>query len=1131
MGEYEVALDSPEILDLYSGSNNIEKCHNVEKSDDEGAGEKDDDDKEDRDAKNQELAASDDKGGGKEGVNDDNNMEGKAEILKEGWQTRILRHHDKIIRAKNHANSNPTISSLAPSTTTPGIQTKPTSSATIELSAIPPPALISALRQIFGTVSSPNLQDLLNSTGGEIADNSNINNNDGKGDKEESVNTLPSLLHAVVDHNVFKGNSSVLPAPIDNDIDDTDDSLGQRGKKANVKRAWKSLFELTNDGETNQSGGEKGKEDDDTSIINRDESDRPDIASGGMNVEKGEVRRVPAAANLESILGNACRDILQGNGTQNSRVHGLLIAALSVMTGCVCSQEDLEKLNHLGELSKDGSSMLSSPPTTSASAGTEGTLQVGALLSILPKDDDDTPTDFALNDELLEYFVNASATYEERIEIQKANLFKSRTPISTTPLITDSTTPLPRHGSGDGSEVVEAKKSDSDDSAPAINENLSSESTMPPLINRPSESSESNNEGEDLSANEEAEFNRLFQNIVDIVSDQIDDDENTSSNENDDRHLMEDQSESEHEIIDSDEDYEDGEEHDSESEGEDDEDLARALALSLAAAIGADSSDSSQSEDSSSHQSDEGSSGEGGSNTPPAAKNEMSNAAARKEQEDNSTPLPRLPIPPSISLLPNYYTDLEKEDKESDEGNLLLTDLSVVFEPSALSTFGQLPASNVLLHLLSAVLRLMQGHKSTDDNSGDAISAASTGENTFAPDSTTVSLLLASIQILSHLRSSAMAMLCDLLADAAMEESFPPKDDPAGVEFAVVSGAPDSLESKGLNRKAAAAAESASLRHKATLKLVELWKKKIAFYSATCYLNLRCLRIMIGRYTQQRDITELRVDQDAVERQPISISTKTRLALLSVLSYFHSSETSKTFQSFTVKMETLYTKCNCIICTEELHQGFFIVSLCNESLYLWASALSLLYSDHASRVELLGGMLASVPSSSTVGSKIDKWPWTEDDLQSFKLDVLCKRLRVCDMLDHFVAPPMINIAEADNQEGDETTHAHHFNVPETSLSVISLLTTFIKSSPSKGDSNVTKFYLALCQRAMSNLLLWNDLSSSSNDESGGSAWEDGSLQLKVNPSKFHFDSSKCADSISAASPSSSPAITANQRAT
>ena len=59
MGEYEVALDSPEILDLYSGSNNIEKCHNVEKSVDEGAGAKDDDDREDRDAKNQEVAASD----------------------------------------------------------------------------------------------------------------------------------------------------------------------------------------------------------------------------------------------------------------------------------------------------------------------------------------------------------------------------------------------------------------------------------------------------------------------------------------------------------------------------------------------------------------------------------------------------------------------------------------------------------------------------------------------------------------------------------------------------------------------------------------------------------------------------------------------------------------------------------------------------------------------------------------------------------------------------------------------------------------------------------------------------------------------------------------------------------------
>jgi hypothetical protein len=253
-------------------------------------------------------------------------------------------------------------------------------------------------------------------------------------------------------------------------------------------------------------------------------------------------------------------------------------------------------------------------------------------------------------------------------------------------------------------------------------------------------------------------------------------------------------------------------------------------------------------------------------------------------------------------------------------------------------------------------------------------------------------------------------------------------------------------------------------------------------------------------------------------------------------------------------------------CANSQHDQFLVAALRTESLCLWGWSLPLLYPDHSARVRLLQSLLDSSQSSSVAAleagdSRDDSTDWSDQELLSRKLDILCKRLRASDLLHCFMATPVIvgNSVDAkfnDNQEGrtnQTSTATQQDSGRQNPLPTISLLSTAIIERSRQGrnnrSDNLNKFYLALCQQAMSNLLLWNGLFISSNDANdhdisggrelsaspgtaggNGSHWTDtGSLQ--VNPTKFHFDSGKCADSISVVSPSGLPAVTANQRAT
>lgn len=122
----------------------------------------------------------------------------KEPTLREGWETRILRHHDKIIRAKN--NSNTTNMGKVRESTMGVIPLKPTLAAAPN--AMPPPSLISALRQVFGSASSHNLQDLMDKMG----ETSDVPDGDSAG----KMSTLPSLLYTISNHNVFVGSATEL---------------------------------------------------------------------------------------------------------------------------------------------------------------------------------------------------------------------------------------------------------------------------------------------------------------------------------------------------------------------------------------------------------------------------------------------------------------------------------------------------------------------------------------------------------------------------------------------------------------------------------------------------------------------------------------------------------------------------------------------------------------------------------------------------------------------------------------------------------------------------------------------------------------------------------------------------------
>jgi len=1155
----------------------------------------------------------------------------------EGSEERILRHHDKIIRAKNinynarqmllkqqqqdpnqqqqqqqqqlrdklpatsdssGGNDGDTasgeggdggvtssFSGVAPNTSavanTAAAAVASSPAPNVTTNAVPPPQLVSALRQIFGTASSSNLQDLMADASANTDDMNNKGNVDSgnggydaddndageKRQHSENVNVLPSLLAAVLNHETFVG-----PPPSTPSTTTARPSVVESETVSQIKRDLKNFFgdEFDEDEE---------EEDNDETSVDKDEGMEEDAKTplddrgeGPHASSTPPPQLPPSAANMEAIIGNVCRSMLNKSDKSpptKCLVHGVLIAILSILTGCLLSEEDLENLG-LGEDSHLLLQQEHLPSSTLDAAGNSDSsfLQVGAVLSMLRSSssrgtsdvvnnhDKNVIDEFSLDEKLLKYFADASSTYEERIEIQKANLF--------------SKLPTP-----------ELSKSEDD-----------AKSDLPPLIDSVDDSSD-DADGDETDV-DQSDVNR--ENSEDIpIFDEGGDNEARNASKSDDEHEGNSSDSSDSDNVQEGE----NDRHDSDGGGggesgnnfnNDDEDeesmlLQRALALSLAAAVGSGVSDESDAD-------------EGGNTsiaTPPSLAPLRDLDSDSSEKENTSDDLPPLPTPPPLSMLPIHDKIITEAYEQEDENkavkcNSSEEESSSVFDPSALSSFGNLPAAQVLLHLQRFVLDIMQngtkgvseesrsefesimspggmgspffGPQTPSFSSAKARDTASEQEafDDFAPDSITASLLFASLHLSNYLRNAAVAMLSEIVRDTTeivdeyhsdeleiseqdikiansneSEDPLPDKDDPA------LGATLDSFESKGMQRKAAAAAHFATLRHETKQKLVLLWSKKVSLYSICCLLSMRCLRIFMGRWIQKGMNSSS--NEDAV-----FMSTKTRLGLAAILSNFYSSSTSSTFENLQHSMSRFSEDYKAA--GDGPKNQFLVASLCSESILLWGASLSFLYPDHTARVDLLCELvrnkaLSSAKSLIDVFSSVEDnqklFRWSDSEVQRSKLDLLCKRFRMSDMLDCFVASPMLSLGE-DNDLSDDKTSSQvvRAHPPDNSLSTISLLSDAVKNY--SRDDHLSQLYLALCNRVMSNLILWQNLSISSNDEndhdiSGGEAstassepWAN-ALQLSLNPSKFHFDSTKCAESIAIVSSASSPGVTANQRAT
>lgn len=1130
----------------------------------------------------------------------------------------------------------------------------------------------------------------------------------------DAASALPSLLQAVLHHSAF-GSASPDGAGDERGSYRGTSQTGRTAVAPSAKKDWKSLFDggeedgslvgknASGDGAVGGTGDATPAPAGETSREERD-VDVDAVADGEVDVEHVDDPRHPAmnsttaaAANLEAIIGNVCRNHInsldhRASGSDHDRIRGLLIASLSIMTTCLLSEEDLEggrlRLGNAGRQDPPSGSSGGPPrlgPLSSSTATlADGTgdasqlLQVGGILSVLrgslPASIDglsgnEKVEKLFLEESLLDYFAEASSTYEERIEIQKESLLggrrsgsgsdgETKTTTTTTDTLIESESKSKKE-MGTLADLLTPKEGGGGTTTTTTTTtttrgrdflNITATSALSELLS-------STSDADTQLANDIANATSiLLGNIANLVGEEDDDeDDGLGSGNGDDSgddqdhdvehgreqdqegnrasleqriedgersnaNYVENTGESERQNYENDRDQGESNnlvEDSSENDGGDDDEtmlLQRALALSLASTISAGASDGSNSEHGdaaaktdalSVKEEDEVIGGVDKDDKSSKKSSEQPSSPTDDDGEENTVDLPPLPELPSLKILPKSslydITVLESPDHEDSVRK------PSIFDPCAFSTYGNLPASHVLIHLLRSMLGLLQDPSynaltatdSTPKSGSRANEARSSfvtptsapvsvlknssrrfeaqgvstapkrndqNEKSFAPDSTTASLLIASLHLSNHLRDSSLTVLRNLLADievsveistddgddaeqsiqiansAESEVLLPEKDDPAsGMATA------EALEAKGLKRKAAAAAQMASLRHSTKQKLVGQWKDRVTLYSLCCYLTMQCLRSFVGKCTQQG------LDHDSDRDEFIRLSAKTRSGLLSILSSFHSVSASISYQNIQDSMENFVTGDSVAI--DNLGDSFLVKPLCNESLLLWGASIPLLYPDHTERVNLLHELIRNNMASDTSEIlfpasrfQVESCNWNESELQRCKLEILCWRLRISDMLGHFIAQPMI-ITES-NDQTSRTLFENRRQVPNNSLSTFSLLGPFVERHKtlmqfaSETDANPAKFYLALCQRAIHNLLLWNDLSLSSNDAndhdiSGGGVgtaqagtWGEGTMQLESNPTKFHFDSTKCSDSI-AIVPSGSSAVgaTANQRAT
>lgn len=549
-----------------------------------------------------------------------------------------------------------------------------------------------------------------------------------------------------------------------------------------------------------------------------------------------------------------------------------------------------------------------------------------------------------------------------------------------------------------------------------------------------------------------------------------------------------------------------------------------------------------------------------------------------RNEEDDDSNLPPLPSPPTsyqfliptgsgISALVPEYT---KAGAES------LSSISQL-DPSKLSDFGSVPACYVLLHFLRYATLEMDRRLSLQAKarSSPVVVRGGVGSSLFTLDHSnsdrtdsitsndkkgaiTLQLMVASILLMIEHRSDAIENLRKAIAreqrmahdgtydsddenagsNGEDESSRLPlslsgeEDDPAltlAMNY-VEDDAPlssESLESKGMTRKAAAAAYDAATVMKSLRKSTNSWKYEVHLTSSCLACSLQILRMYLQSMVRQYFISAEFADEctncQSVAELRFCFPDSVRANITQKLSSLMSIGT----QSSLVAMMS-----GDVIETERLFQSRFLYK---EAMGVWGECIPLIFCSDSSRSALLRSLIEecsgfSNPLPHLISlDKLNDFPNSDVETQFYKVSTMCIRLRVGDLLDSLVSRPLHFVGDMSMDLKSEDSYASRFDSIESdqsTKSVVALLT-FLSNSVGSlvGDHcEVKRFYLALCHRCQSRALLLDGFYAETETElddrhalSSAKTLSTGDkVRVAAGPSAgLQFDATKCSDSIAA----------------
>jgi hypothetical protein len=498
-------------------------------------------------------------------------------------------------------------------------------------------------------------------------------------------------------------------------------------------------------------------------------------------------------------------------------------------------------------------------------------------------------------------------------------------------------------------------------------------------------------------------------------------------------------------------------------------------------------------------------------------------------------------------------------------------------DPSNLNDFGSIPTSYVLFHLLRYTATEVERRLTINVKANvlPSIVAGGVGSSLFAlehqnsdvenstvtmplvakkPD-VTLQLLVASTLVMIEYRSDAIENLRKAITreqrmshegtfdadddnDAACDDestgvplsSSGEEDDPA-LTLAMnyveddVPLSSESLENKGMMRKAAAAAHEATAMIQSLRKRTDCWKNEVSIISGCVLCSLKILRQFLQSMVRRQFFLN---EQSSTEEQ-------TGFSLLDAHAYLPLSVNSKLAQELASLM-SVATQSSFLamiggdeIETERLFRS---LSIYKESVCVWSECIPLFYPSASARLGLLTSSVAGCSDfamsfqSPACMENVSAFPSSDLETQFYKLNVLCRRLRVGDVLDGFVSRPFHFVAAMESCESN--VQMSPLNVvkraedPCTASSLISSLGSALESLCGV-RSELEGFYLALCNRCQARTLLLDGFFAATETESDNrpvlsatvkTLSTGDTVRVATSPSPaLQFDVTKCADSI------------------